>query len=201
MPLIERQPDALARTYAGSLFTLAEREGGKERAEEVLGELESLLEAARQNPKFSEFLSSRVLGARERDASLERMLTGKASDLALKFLRVLNRKDRLGHLPAITRALAEKVQEAFGRVEVDVFTAQPLDDAGKDAVRAKIADSLGHDVIIHAYTDPAMLGGVKLRVGDRLIDDSVATQLRRARSRLIDQGAPALRGKPDTITD
>jgi len=201
MPLIDRQPDALARVYAGSLFALAEREGGPQRAEEALGELEAVLEAARQEPRFGEFLSSRVLGVRERDAALERMFSGRSSDLVLKFLRLLNRKGRLGHLPAITRALAERVQEAFGRVEVDVFTAEPLDDAGKERMRGTIAGSLGHDVILHAYTDPAMIGGVKLRVGDRLIDDSIATQLRRARSKLINEGGPALRGRSDQIID
>ena len=80
-------------------------------------------------------------------------------------------------------------QEAFGRVEVDVFTASgSVDDATKSALAADLKKSLGKEPVLHFYADAAMIGGLKLRIGDRLIDGSVAAQLRRMRSALLDGG-------------
>lgn len=193
MPLIEAQPDALAKVYASSLFELAQADGGRDRTEDVLGELEAVLEAARADATFNEFLASRVLPAKSREQSLRTIFEGKMSPLTLNFLRLLNDKGRLSHLPAITAALDSMVQEAFGRVEVDVYTAESLDDAGKTAIRDRVASKLGKEVVLHAYVEPAMLGGIKLRIGDQLVDDSLATQLRRVRDKLVTDGGSRIR--------
>ena len=104
MPLIESQPDALANVYARSLLELAEEQGGQERIESVLGQLEDLLEMARADKTFGEFLASRVLTTVGRAASLRRILDGRVDDLVLRFLLVLNEKGRLGHIAAIVAA-------------------------------------------------------------------------------------------------
>lgn len=193
MPLIETPPDALAEVYARSLFELAEKAGGRDAAEGALSELEAVLEIARSDARFGEFLSSRVLPVSKRAASLEAIFKGRVSDLTLHFLLVLNDKGRLGHLPAIVGALDNLTQEAFGRVEVDVFTAAPLSAEEQAQIKQRLDRALGRDAILHAYTDAGMLGGVKFRVGDRLVDGSLATQLRRLRDRLSAGGAAALR--------
>ena len=132
-----------------------------DKAEETLGELEDILELARADAKFNEFLATRVIPSESRDASIVKILEGRASDLTTRFIRLLNRKDRLGHLPPIVSAFESMVQEAFGRVEVDLFTAESIDDATRDALRDTLASKLGKEIILHAYTEPAMLGGVK----------------------------------------
>ncbi len=197
MPLIETQPDALAEVYARSLFELAEADGGRDHAEAILGELEDILELAREDRMFSEFLATRVIPSVSRDGSLVRILEGRADGLTLRFLRLLNRKGRLGHLPAIVEAYEDLVQAAFGRVEVDLFTAEAIDDATRRTFEAALRDRLGKEIILHTYTEPAMLGGVKLRIGDQLVDDSLASQLSRMRDRLTSEGASALRSRAD----
>ena len=201
MPLTESNPDALARVYATSLFELAEADGGRDRAEEILGELEDVLEMARQNATFSEFLATRVIARESRDASLVKILEGRASEITVKFLRLLNSKDRLGHLAPIVSAYESKVQDAFGRIEVDLFTAEAIDEATKSTFQTTLSEKLGKDVILHAYTDPKMLGGVKLRIGDQLVDDSLASQLSRMRDRLTTDGNATLRSRASLIID
>src|SRR4051812_21249082 len=125
MPLIESQPDALSQVYARSLFELAEAKGGRPTIESSQAELEDILELARGDARFSEFLASRVLPVGERSASLEKIFSGRISDLVLRFLQVLNEKGRLGHLPAVAAAYDGLVQKNFGRVEVDLYTAAP----------------------------------------------------------------------------
>lgn len=195
MPLVESQPDALAYTYARSLFELAQAKGGRASIEGVLGQLEDILELARTDARFNEFLASRILPAEKRALSIRAILQGRADPLVVNFLCVVNDKGRLGHLPAIIGAFDELAQDAFGRVEVDVFTAEPLSTDSMNAIRTQLASSLGKEIVLHPYTDHTMIGGVKFRIGDQLVDASVATQLRRLRDQLEGHGAAALRAR------
>jgi F-type H+-transporting ATPase subunit delta len=198
MPLIHAEPDALARIYSAALLEMAKPDG-QGQIEGVLGELEDILEMARGDRAFSEFLASRILPARKREASLKKILGGRVSDLTLKFLLVLNEKDRLGHLPAIVGAYQQAVQENYGRVEVDVYTAQALDGATMEQVRGALQRRLGREPVLHAYTQPSMIGGIKLQVGDQLIDASVETQLRNIRDRLNQDGASKIRSSAQRL--
>jgi F-type H+-transporting ATPase subunit delta len=201
MPLTETAPDALARTYAKSLYDLATSLGGRDRVEEVLGELEEILDLARGDARFSEFLASRALAAAQRAPALERIFAGRVSDVTRRFLLVLNEKGRLGHLVGITAALDSLVQQAFGRVEVDVITAESLPAHELAAVRDRLAAALSKDVILHPSTEPAMIGGVKFRIGDQLIDGSFATRLRQVKDRLAAEGSASMRARLGKILD
>jgi len=193
MPLIEAEPDAVAQTYARSLFELAEREGGQQRTEDVLGELEDILEIARSDAQFGEFLSSRVVDAGAREGTLKTIFEGRASDLTVRFLMVLNRKGRLGAIAAVVAAYDAIVQERFGRVEVDVYTPAPAEPGQLEGVKDRLASLLGKEIVLHPYTDEKMIGGIKLRIGDQLIDGSVETQIRRLRDRFAAGGRDQIR--------
>lgn len=197
MPLLETAPDALAKVYARALFDASEKSG---KAETVLGELEDILELARANKDMSEVLASRLIDSGKRDAFLVRTLQGRVSEQTLSFLRLLNRKDRLSHLVPITGALDMLVQERFGRIEVDVFTAAPIAQSELDSIRRRLAEALKKDVVVHPYTDASMIGGIKIRMGDQLIDASVRAELNRLRDRLLSQTG-TVRAKAGDILD
>ncbi len=199
MPLMETQPDALARVYAQSLFELAEARGGRDALEETLGELEDILEIAREDARFNEFLASRTLGVESRGRSLRRIFEGRCTDLTLRFILLLNKKERMGHLPPIVAAFDEMVQEAFGRVEVDVYMASPISTGVLTTIQERFRAALGKDAIVHPYADESMIGGMKLRIGDTLIDASIASQLRRLKDQLHDSGSERLREKVEGI--
>jgi F-type H+-transporting ATPase subunit delta len=201
MPLTDAPADALAEIYARSLFELAEGRGGQGTIEATQGELEEILELARNDARFSEFLASRVLPVAQRSASLERIFKGRVSDLTLRFLQILNEKGRLSHLPAIVAAYDKMVQDQFGRIEVDVYTASPISPDELRMIREQLQRALGREPIVRPYTDDAMLGGVKLQIGDRLIDGSLATRLRRLRDRLATEGTAQLRARAERMMD
>ncbi len=201
MPLTHTEPDALARTYAASLLDLARASGGQGAIEETLAELNELLEIARAEPAFGEFLASRIVPADARAASLQRILGGRVSDLTLRFLQVLNAKQRLDHLAAIAAAFDEKVQAEFGRIEVDVYTAAPISEDELGAIRDRLHKVLGKEPIVHPYTDREMIGGLKLQIGDQLIDASVATRLRRLRDRLNEGGMATVRARAERMME
>jgi F-type H+-transporting ATPase subunit delta len=202
MPLIDTAPDAVARIYASSLFDLAKAEGhgSPERAEQILSELEDILELARSDAKFAEFLSSMILPARSREVSLKKILTGQCSELTLRFLLILNRKGRLSHLPAIATAFEQRVQDAYGRVEVDVYTAEAISQDEVNQIRDRLRDALRREPVVHAYTDPSMLGGLRLQIGDQLIDASVSSRLRKMRTRLSEHATGQIRANADRLT-
>ena len=201
MPLIESQPDALATVYARSLLELADEAGGQERIEAVLGQLEDILDLARTDRRFGEFFASRILSTANRAKSLRAIFEGRCDDLVFRFLLVVNEKGRLGHIVAIVAAFDALVQERFGRIEVDVFTASPVDVAEVDSIKTRLAEILGKEVVVHPYTDESMIGGVKFRIGDQLVDASLASRLRRMRDSLSTSGGAKLRAKAQEIID
>lgn len=201
MPLTQSLPDALARLYAASLFELAQAEGGQQRIEEVSDELESILGLAQSDFAFGEFLASRILAVEARSESLKRIFTGRISDLTLRFLLVLNEKERLSRIPSIAAAYDEMVQRVFGRVEVDVYTAAPLDAAEVGMIKARLQTVLSKEPVLHAYVEPAMIGGIKLQIGDQLIDASVSSGLRRLRDQIGTHGLAEVRARADRMID
>lgn len=201
MPLLESPPDALSDIYATSLFEVCQQAGGDAALKETLDELEGILDMAREHAAFNEFLASRVLGTSERATSLRKIFEGKVSSRTLTFLLVLNGKDRLGRLPGIVQAFHDKAQEAFGQLEVDVHTAGPISSADLDAIRDRLASALGKDVVATHRSDPSMIGGLKLRYGDQLIDGSIAARMRRLRDQLGHDGAARIRARVGEMID
>ncbi|TVQ60889.1 MAG: ATP synthase F1 subunit delta [Phycisphaerales bacterium] len=201
MPLIEAQPDALARLYANSLFALADERGGQEAIESTGAELGEVIEMARADRRFNEFLSSRILPTVKREASLRAIFAGNVSDLTLNFLLVLNAKERLGHVAVIAAAYDELVQERFARVEVDVYTATPIDKAMLDRIGETIRRTMHKEPVLHPYVDTSVIGGMRLQVGDRQIDGSLSTRLRRMRERFAESGSAELRVRLERIIE
>ncbi len=156
---------------------------------------------ARADRAFHEFLSSPVIDRNRRRASLRTIFEDKVTDLMLRFLLVLNEKGRLGHLEQIGDAYDRLVHEAFGRVEVDVFTPMPMEPQQQETLKQRIGSAIGKEPILYAYTDARMIGGLKLRIGDQLIDGSVASRLRRMRQSLLSSGSTALRERIEGIIE
>lgn len=183
------QTDALANVYAKSLFELAQQAGGQEKITELLGELEQICELLRADRRVHEFFASPVIDKNSRSESLKRIFSNRVTDLTLRFLLILNDKTRLSHLEAIAAAYDRLVQEAYGRIEVDVYTAAPVGQQQLDSIRERIKQALGREPVLHPYTEPAMLGGLKLRIGDQLIDGSITNKLRRMKRDLQASGS------------
>ncbi|MEO0513179.1 MAG: ATP synthase F1 subunit delta [Planctomycetota bacterium] len=201
MPLTESNPDSLSKIYAQSLYELVSDKGGEEAIHGALEELEGVLELAREDARFSEFLASRVLAAADRAKSLETLFRGRMDDTTLNFLLVLNAKGRLSELPAIVAAFDETVQDAFGKVEVDVYTASPMSGEHMGQIKERLQAVIGREPVVHPYVDESMIGGVKMQIGDRLIDASLATRLRQLRERMATSGTNEIRAAAERMLD
>ncbi len=192
---MHQQVNNVARVYAESLFQLAESEGGLERVQEIGEELAGLAELIRGDKKFAEFLRTPTVDRKSREGVLVSALTGRVSGLVLRFLLVVNRKGRGGDINGIEQAFDALVQERLGKIEVDVWTAGALSVDALRGIQRRVSEAIGKDAILHTYTDSAMIGGIKLRIGDRMVDGSIATKLRSMRASLVDQGGADIRGR------
>jgi F-type H+-transporting ATPase subunit delta len=172
-------------SYAQSVLELAEEQGD---AEAVGAELSSIAEVLEQNPTFSQFLADPGISHAERDRVLgDAFGGGQASPLVWNFIRVLNGKAKLGLLADVIVAYGDLYDEKHGKVEVDVTVAHRLDADDLDFVRHRIGEALKKDAVVHQYVDESLIGGMVLRVGDRLVDGSVKGQLAAIRKQMIAQ--------------
>jgi len=188
--------NSLTRVYAASLFELAEEDGGLPNCETVGLELGQVAAAAAAEPAFQEFLRSPVVSMVDKEKTLRRIFgDGAVSDLMLRFMLVLNKKNRLDQIVGIHEAYTERLWERTGRIEVEVYSAEPLDEKMAEVVRRRIGESLGKEAVLRNTVDANLIGGLKLRVGDRMIDATVATRLGKIRESLHTRGAEAVRAR------
>ena len=195
------QTDALATVYAKSLFELASDAGGNDKVVEIADELEQICELLRQDKEVRLFFTSPIIDVPKRSETISAIFSNRVTDLTLRFLLVLNNKGRLNHLESISVAFDLLVQEAFGRVEVDVFTPTAIDADAINIIKEKVQSMLGKEPVLHPYVDKKMLGGLKLRIGDQLIDGSVQTKLRRLSESIKNSGGTAIREQFETYLE
>ncbi len=205
MPLPTIASNAVTRVYAKSLFelVLAKHPGqaGQSKIAEIGDELEQIIEMAKAQPELGEMLANPSVTPDARNKTLDKLFKGRINHETLQFLHVLNEKGRLSALVGVVDSLQEIVQEQFGVVEVDVYTAQPATPEMVSDLTNRLARALSKQVVVHTYTQPEMIGGVKIQIGDQLLDGSIATQLRKLTDKLNTDGSSAMRAKIGRILD
>ncbi len=183
---LDEQEVAVARVYARSALALAESEG---QAESLLEEIEELAALVVRDAGVERFFGSPLVEGKARAEALERALRGRASDLLVNTLQVMNRKGRLELVPALAEAYHQELEELRGRVEVEVETAVPLGEAQRARLREAIVRFTGRQPDVSETVDPSLLAGMVVRVGDRKIDTSAAKEIRRLKARLMERAA------------
>jgi F-type H+-transporting ATPase subunit delta len=177
------RPPTYAVNFARSLLELATE---RNEAAPVAQELAGLREIVDGNRSFQMFLADPGISIAERDQMIDRLLKGRVSPLLENFLRVLNNHGRLGGIVHVVDAYDELLDEQLGKIEVDVTVAQKLEPAQLEQVRQRVSQALKKDAVVHQYVDESIIGGLVIRVQDKLIDASVRTQLAALRRRLIE---------------
>jgi F-type H+-transporting ATPase subunit delta len=175
----------LASAYASSLLELANEAN---QPEQIAAELDALRTIVTDAPTFALFLSDPSINETERAGVITRTFAGKLSGLMMNFLGVLNLKGRLGTIGPIADAYDDLLDEQLGKIEVDVTVAQKLSADQLEQVRQKVSAALNKDAVLHQYVDESIIGGMVLRVQDKLIDASVRTQLSAMREQMLAAG-------------
>jgi len=180
--------NALDRVYAQAFFSLAQEKG---QLEEVADEAAQIGQLIAESPELSGVVSSKVIRPVAKATFIEKVFAGKVSDTTYKFLQVVNRKDRLSELPTILVAFQDLLDQAAGKQAVSITVAQELTSDALGAVRDQLATALSKDVSVEQSVDASLIGGVVVKIGDRLIDGSVSTRLKTLKTQLMAAGSQA----------
>jgi F-type H+-transporting ATPase subunit delta len=177
----------IGRVYAEALLNAAAKHG------EVDGVLESLQalvkDVFRADPALELFFNSAVVGRDRRARSIESIFRPRAGDVFTNFLLVLNQHDRLNLLRPILAAARELSDERARRIRVRVESAVPLPENQREQLKKQLRQSLKLEPILETTTDPEIIGGLVVHVGDWLYDGSVRSQLETLRKQLIASSA------------
>ena len=161
--------------YASALFELAAE---SKATEEVGRELQRLGLAIDQSEDLQRLVRSPVYSSRDQIAALD----GVAAEIGLtgtahNFLRLVASNRRLGALPDIIKAYATLLATSKGEIAGEVTSAEPLSPAQLSDLKAALKSSLGRDVLLSTRVDSSILGGLIVKVGSRMMDNSLKTKL------------------------
>ena len=185
----------VARVYAKALLDAADGAG---RTAAAVEEFDAFLgEVLDRFPKIEAVLASALVSIEEKSCILDRTLGDRVSPLLLSFLKVVARHGRLDCLRAIHRQTHVLYDKLRNRIPVSLTTAAPLSPAAADRIVDRLRAKLGGEPIIQQQTDPELIGGAVLRVGDTVYDGSIANQLHNLRQQIRDRSAHEIQSRRD----
>jgi F-type H+-transporting ATPase subunit delta len=165
----------VAERYAGSLFELASQAKSVGEVERDLDRFEVLLNGS---DDLKRLVRSPVFSAEDQLKAISALLDkAKITGLVGNFLRVVARNRRLFAVPAIITAFRKIAAEQRGEVAAEVTSAHALTPAQENELKATLKGVAGKDVSINVTIDPAILGGLVVKIGSRQIDTSLRTKL------------------------
>jgi len=176
------RPSASASAYAQALIELADE---RRELEGTAADLKSLGETLDQSPELQAFFTNPGITIADRDGLIERVITPRVSSLTANFIKLLSSKGKLSILREVGLAFHHLMDARHGKVEVEVKVAKALTQSESEVVRQRISTALKKEAIVHQTVDESILGGIVIRVGDQLIDGSIATQLATIRTRML----------------
>lgn len=160
--------------YARGILEIAQGEGSLERVE---GELRSMAQAFDTSPELRSNLTDPQLPLEKKQAIVDELIGGRASSLTVGLVQLLVGQNRASDLPAISSAVAEAAASSRDKAVAEVRSAVPLDDATVQRLTASLSRATGKNVEVKVVVDPAVIGGIVARVGDTVIDGSIATRV------------------------
>jgi len=166
---------SLAGRYATALFGLARDE---QQIDAVTRSLDSLDAALGESDDLRALVSSPLVGRADASKAVAALIPTLGLDpITGKFLGVLSANGRLGELRNVIRAVRILASGHRGETSAQITSAHPLNDRQLAELKAKLKARVGREVTIDAKVDPALLGGLVVRLGSQMIDASIRTKL------------------------
>lgn len=173
------RPSSTARRYAEAAFDVARQDG------DVEGWLSDLRRADQvlRNEGLAPYFKDPNRAMDEKLQFIERLF-GALRPHVLNLLRILITRHRLHLLPSVVAEFEHLERQARGIADADVTVARQVGHAEKAKIERQLGQLFGKQVQAHLQIDPQILGGIVVRIEDRLIDASVAGRLQRLRQHL-----------------
>jgi F-type H+-transporting ATPase subunit delta len=168
---------SLAGRYASALFDLAR---DQRQIESVGNSLEALSQALVDSKDFNELVTSPLVSREEAGKAFAALSSELGLDpITTNFVGVLAKNGRKNQIRAVIRAFRRLAAENRGETTADVISARPLNDDQLAQLKQQLRARAGRDVNVDAQVDPAILGGIIVKLGSQQIDASIRTKLNR----------------------
>ncbi len=164
----------IARNYAEALFDAGERAGFTERFADLI---EAVAGAIESDARVRVVLESPRVHKQQKQDLLARALKDRAPEQFIRFLSAVVKRGRQGIIGSIAREFLALVDVKFNRVHAGITVARQPDETLQRDIKERLTKVLGQEVIPHFRHDPGILGGVIIRVGDRVMDGSIRRKL------------------------
>ena len=170
-----------ARRYSTALFRMAVN---RNEVDEVADSLKTVTDVVTQSPELMTVLHHPRISRERKKELLKQVFENRVRADVEHFLILLVEKDRAEIIPNVARQFGILLDEYRRETDAEAVTAVPLTDAQEAALRQRLQAATGYTVRLKTRVDESILGGLIVRVGDRLIDGSSATQLQMMREQL-----------------
>lgn len=165
----------VAGRYAAALFDLAQEQNKISEVEQDLVKFQQLYDLS---PDLQRLVRSPVIAADDQVRALGNVLDKVGvGGLAKNFIGLVARNRRLFAVPGMVRAFLSLAAKARGEVTAEVTSAHRLTESQAEALKAQLKQTVGKDVTLAAKVDPALIGGLVVKLGSRMIDSSLKTKL------------------------
>jgi F-type H+-transporting ATPase subunit delta len=169
--------DGLAARYAAALFELADSRKELDAVASDLGGLRAML---RDSPELQRLIRSPVVTRQAQGRAMAALLQAAGGgDLVRRFVGLVAENRRLFALPAMIDAYLAELARRRGEVTAEVTAARPLDDRQRQAVAEAVQRAVGGRVSLDVRVDPALIGGLVVKVASRMVDSSLRRKLQR----------------------
>jgi F-type H+-transporting ATPase subunit delta len=171
----------VAKRYAKALFDLAQEQGNIAQVEEDLNAVVSII---RQNAELNQVLMHPNIGVNEKTNLLKQLFEGKVTDAVLGTILLLVSRGREEVLPYVLADFVQIASEAMNLATAFVSAPYELSDADKATVAEQFGKLTGKAIRVQTTIDKSLLGGITVRIGDRLYDGSLSGKLDRLEKNL-----------------
>ena len=176
-----REP-TIAKNYAEALLDLAQKDGDLAKWGRLI---DQFAEAMNSDAKLAGFLASPRIAASDKNKVLGQALEGQVPATFLKFLQAMVRNRRQLLIPMVATEFHALVDIVENRVHAAVTVAKSVSEADQKSIAERLSKVVGKTVVPHFYVNPAVLGGLVVRVGDTVLDGSVRRRLARLKSQML----------------
>jgi F-type H+-transporting ATPase subunit delta len=173
--------ESIARNYAEALFALGDKSG---RTGEYAELLDAIAGAITTSPKVAAVLASPKVTKQDKTQLLTHAVASSPLEFRL-FLSAVVRRGRQGLLPLVATEYLALLDLKLNRVRAGITVSREPDDHLRDRIKRTLEERLGMEVVPNWSVDPEILGGVIVRLGDRVLDGSVRRRITRLRRQLV----------------
>ncbi len=174
--------EAAIQGYADAIFAVAQTEGVIDRVEDELYRFARAFEA---NAELGRRLSDQHIDIATRHGIIADLLGGRAHPQTIAAISYIVQAERGRQLPEIADAVVAKAASTRRRGVAEVRSAIPLDEEQIRRLAASLEQSTGREVEVKVVVDPDVVGGIVVRMGDTVIDGTVARRLAELRTALV----------------